>query len=117
MGKLTEEMVRRRHDSSVSPPRRAANNRRDSSRSSSPSPARESLKDKASQRRQKSASVEKSANTEKRAKVRPGIVSTVRLYSNSPSPPPQVESWKNKEKRDKAGRRASTGQCQSEAKQ
>ena len=76
---------RRRHDSGNSPPKRR-DRKRDSSGSSSPSPARERLPER---------------EAEARSKVRPSLVSTVkpaRLYSNSPSPPPQLEAWKQKEK-------------------
>merc|ERR1719438_109849 len=62
---------------------------RDSSKSSSPSPAKE--------RGRSSPAVRD--DHQKKSKLRPGLVSTVRLYSNSPSPPPQLEAWKNKEKK------------------
>merc|ERR1711915_9351 len=93
----------RRHDSSdqsISPQRRRV------SSSSSPSPARDRNQGKSNTgehtSRDDQLKRDRSGRDEEdkgRYKSRPGPMATMRLYSQSPSPPPELNQWKKRDKK------------------
>jgi len=97
---IQDRVASRRHDSS-SPPQR----RRGSS-SSSPSPARDRNQGKEDSSEHTSRDGQhkrdmsgRDEEDRGRLKSRPGPMATMRLYSQSPSPPPELNQWKKREKK------------------
>merc|ERR1711915_186535 len=97
---IQDRVASRRHDSSSPPPRRRV------SSSSSPSPARDRNQGKSDTgehtSRDDQLKRDRSGRDEEdkgRYKSRPGPMATMRLYSQSPSPPPELNQWKKRDKK------------------